>query len=193
MTGYPALGSNGSGSLESIAQAIIDATKADADVISMSLGSVAPYQPKVLVDAVEFAQKRGVIVAASAGNSNRDAYNHFPSNIAGVIAVAAVDQDLKKARFSNTVNRLSRPLAAPGVDILSLFPKNEYRPLSGTSMSTPMVTGLLGVMRALNPDLTADQAYTILHETGTTVADTPRVGRVMNAEAAILATLALNP
>ena len=193
VTGYRALSSNGSGTLESIAQAVIDAAKADADVISMSLGGVSPVTPKVLVDAVEFAQKRGVIVAASAGNSNRDAYNHFPSNIDGVIAIAAVDQNLKKARFSNTVNRLSRPLAAPGVDILSLFPKNQYKPLSGTSMSTPMVTGLLGVMRSLNPELTAEQAYTILHETGFTVADTPRVGRVINAEAAILATLALNP
>ena len=109
------------------------------------------------------------------------------------MAIAAVDQNFKKARFSNTVNRLSRPLAAPGVDILSLFPKNGYKPLSGTSMSTPMVTGLLGVMRSLNPDLTAEQAYGILHETGVTVDDTPLVGRVINAEAAILATLALNP
>ena len=193
VTGYRALSSNGSGTLESIAQAVIDAAKADADVISMSLGGVAPVQPRVLINAIEFAQKRGVVVAASAGNSNRDAYNHFPSNIKGVFAIAAVDQNLNKARFSNTVGRLSRPLAAPGVDILSLFPQNGYRSLSGTSMSTPVVTGLLGVMRSLNPDLTAEQAYTILHETGFTVPDTPRVGRVINAEAAILATLALNP
>ena len=193
ITGYKALGDNGSGTLESIAQAIIDAAKDDADVISMSLGAAAPQKPRVLVKAVAFAQREGAIVVASAGNRNRDAYDHFPSNLDGVFAIAAVDQNLKKARFSNTVGRLSRPLAAPGVDILSLFPNNTYRPLSGTSMATPMVTGLLGVMRALNPNLTAEQAYTILHETGATVADTPRVGRVINAEAAILAAIALNP
>ena len=191
--GYKALGDNGSGSLESIAQAIIDAAKDKADVISMSLGAAAPTQPRVLVKAIAFALRQGAIVVASSGNRNQDAYNHFPSNIKGVIAVAAVDQNLNKARFSNTVNRLSRPLAAPGVDILSLFPNNTYRSLSGTSMATPMVTGLLGVMRSLNPKLTAEQAYTILHETGTTVADSPRVGRVINAEAALLAALALNP
>ena len=193
ITGYKALGDNGSGTLEAIAQAIIDAAKDKADVISMSLGAAAPTKPRVLVKANEFAQKQGAIVVASAGNRNRDAIDHFPSNLKGVIAVAAVDQNLNKARFSNTVGRLSRPLAAPGVDILSLFPNNTYKPLSGTSMATPMVTGLLGVLRSLNPKLTAKQAYTILHETGTPVADTPRIGRVINAEAAILATLALNP
>ena len=193
ITGYKALGDTGSGTLESIAQAIIDAAKDKADVISMSLGAAAPQKPRVLVKATAFAQRQGAIVVASAGNRNRDAFDHFPSNLKGVIAVAAVDQNLKKARFSNTVGRLSRPLAAPGVDILSLFPDNTYRPLSGTSMATPMVTGLLGVMRSLNPKLTAEQAYTILHETGTTIADSPQVGRVINAEASILAALALNP
>jgi thermitase len=146
----------------------------------------------VLVNAIAFAQKRGAIVLASAGNSNRDAYNHFPSNIEGVIAVAAIDQHMQKARFSNTMPTLSRPLAAPGVDILSLVPKNGYKPMSGTSMATPIVSGLIGVMKALHPDLTAEQAYTILHETGITVEDTPRIGRVINAEAALQAVLALN-
>ncbi|MFQ5570591.1 MAG: S8 family serine peptidase [Rhodothermales bacterium] len=187
VTGYRALGATGSGSLESIAQAVIDAAKGDADVISMSLGDTAPRPPKVLVDAIEFAQRRGAIVLASAGNSNRDAYNHFPSNIKGVMAISAVDQNLNKAGFSNTNTSLTRPLAAPGVDILSLVPGNEYRTMSGTSMATPVVAGLLGVMRALNPDLTAEQAYSILHETGTVVRDSDRVGRVVNAEAAILA------
>jgi len=190
--GFQALGAGGAGTLESIAQAVLDAANADADVISMSLGSTAASPPKVLVDAIEFAQKRGAIVVASAGNSNRDAYNHFPSNIDGVLAVAAIDQNLRKASFSNTNMSLSRPLAAPGVDILSLIPNNGYRPMSGTSMATPMVSGLLGVMRALNPDLTAEEAFTILHETGTTVEDSPRIGRVINAEAAILAVLALH-
>lgn len=193
IVGYQALGAGGSGTLESIAQAIIDAARDDADVISMSLGSRADQIPKVLVDAVEFAQRRGAIVLASAGNSNRDAYDHFPSNIDGVMAIAAVDQDLNKAKFSNTVDRLSRPLAAPGVDILSMMPNNEYKNLSGTSMATPMVSGLIGVMRALRPDLSAEDAYTILHETGTTVADSPRVGRVINAEAALAALLATTP
>lgn len=189
LTAYRALGDDGVGSLESIAQAIVDATQADADVISMSLGSVAPVAPRVLVKAVGFAHRNGAIVAASAGNSNQDASNHFPSNIEGVYAIAAVDQNLQKATFSNTVGALSRPLAAPGVDILSSYPGSTYKPLSGTSMATPVTTGLLGVMRALAPDLSSEDAYSIVHETGTTVDHTPQVGRVINAEAAIVALL----
>lgn len=189
LMGFEALGNEGRGTLEQIAQAIVDATKAEVDVISMSLGSVAEVPPRVLVTAISYAQDRGIIVAASAGNSNEDAINHYPSNIDGVIAVAAVDQELSKAKFSNTVGRLARPIAAPGVDILSSHLSGSYRSLSGTSMATPVVTGLLGTMRAVHPALTASEAYAILHETGTEVEDTPAVGRLVNAAAALKALL----
>ena len=187
--GFRALSETGQGSLEQIAQAIIDATKAKADVISMSLGSKSTEQPRVLINAVEYALDRGVIVTASAGNANEDAIDHFPSNIEGVIAVAAVGPSLTKAEFSNMVGKLSRPIAAPGVDIHSSFLEGSYKPMSGTSMATPVVAGLIGVMRSMNPELTADQAYTILHETGTEIFDTPMVGRVINAGAALERTL----
>ena len=189
LLGFQALGDAGRGSLEQIAQAIIDATRARADVISMSLGSKSDVQPRVLTNAVEYAINRGVIVAASAGNANEDAIDHFPSNIDGVIAVAAVDRDLTKASFSNTVGSLSRPIAAPGVDLLSSFLEGTYKPMSGTSMATPVVTGLLGVMKSMNPELTTDEAYLILHETATEVTDTPVVGRVINAAAALERTM----
>lgn len=187
VVGYKALGDKGMGTLETIAQSIIDATRDGADVISMSLGSYGPQPPRVVVNAIEFAQKRNVIVVVSAGNSNQDAALHMPSNVPGVLAIAAVDQGLDKARFSNTVGTLQFPLAAPGVDILSLKPNGAYVKLSGTSMATPMVSGLIGVMRALSPDLSRDEAYRLLHETGTDLADTERVGRLINAEAAIRA------
>ena len=186
---FEALGNAGRGTLEQIAQAIIDATQAKADVISMSLGAKGPVRPRVLVTAIAFAQRNGAIVAASAGNNNEDAAQHFPSNIDGVVAVAAVDQHLQKARFSNTVGSLARPLAAPGVDVLSSYPDGDYKLLSGTSMATPVVTGVLGIMRSLDPDLSAADAYDILQRTGKVVEATPLVGRVINAEAAIQATL----
>ena len=183
--GFRALSATGQGSMEQISQAVIDATKAEADVISMSLGSKFSEAPRVLINAVEYALERGVIVTASAGNSNEDAISHFPSNIDGVIAVAAVDQNLVKAEFSNTVGSLSRPLAAPGVDLHSSYPGGSYRSMSGTSMATPVVAGLIGVMRSMNPYLTAEQVYKILHETGTEIADTPQVGHVVNARSAL--------
>ena len=182
---YAALGDNGMGTVESIAQAIIDATTDGADVISMSLGVQAPFTPKVVVDAVKFALQRDVIIVAAAGNANKNAIDHMPSNIDGVISVAAVDERLRKASFSNTNMDLSRPIAAPGVNIMSLEPAGRYGSKSGTSMATPLVAGLIGTMRALNPSITADETYQILHSTGTVGRSVNQTGRVINAAAAL--------
>ena len=186
---YRALGADGMGSVEMIAQAIIDATNNNADVISMSLGGFALTPPKVVKDAVAYALKRNAIVVAAAGNSNQDAKNHMPSNIEGVITVSATDQQDNKAKFSNTNTSLSRPIAAPGVDIISLIPGQDYGAKSGTSMATPVVAGLLGVMRAVNPDITYEEAYRILHETGKTLSDSKKVGRLINARDALNAAM----
>ncbi len=184
---YRALSSSGMGTVESIAQAIIDATADGADVISMSLGDYAPTPPRVISEAVEFAQKRDVIVVAAAGNSNQDAAHHMPANIKGVIAVAAVEPGMRKAPFSNTNTSLERPIAAPGVDILSLVPNGGYETKSGTSMATPLVAGLIGSMRSLRPSLTAEEAYDIMSTSGRSVDDSRLVGRVMDAEKALTA------
>ncbi len=189
---YRALGADGMGSLETIAQAILDAARNDADVISMSLGGFSLTPPKVIKDAVDFAIERGAIVVAAAGNSNQDARNHMPSNIEGVISVSAIDQNGNKAKFSNTNTGLTRPIAAPGVDVVSLIPGDEYGPKSGTSMATPVVSGLIGIMRAFNPDLPASEAYRILHETGVELNDSDQVGRLIDADAALQAVLELD-
>ncbi len=189
VTSYRALGSSGIGTIESIAQAIIDATTDGADVISMSLGDYAPTPPRVIRDAVEFALERDVIVVAAAGNSNQDAGHHMPANIEGVIAVAAVDPSLRKASFSNTNASLQRPIAAPGVDILSLVPDGGYETKSGTSMATPLVAGLIGALRALDPSLTAERTFEILHETGQELSDSRRIGRLVDAEKAVTAVV----
>jgi len=168
-----------------IAQAIVDATNDGADVISMSLGAKAET-PKTVRDAIQYARRNHVVVLASAGNSNEDAIDHMPSNVDGVIVVSAVDENLNKAKFSNTNTSLARPIAAPGVNILSLKNGGGYVSLSGTSMSTPVVSGIVGMMRSLNPDLTDDEVWSILNRTSVDVKDSRRIGRFVDAEAAIL-------
>ena len=184
IAGYKALNDQGFGSIEMISQAIIDATKDEADVISMSLGAKADT-PKVIRDAIEYAMARNVIVVASAGNANEDAKDHMPSNVEGVIVVSAVDQQLKKARFSNTNTSLSRPITAPGVDILSLKAGGGYVTMSGTSMSTPVVSGIIGMMRAFDPSITDDEVWNIIDETSREVSDSKRIGNLVDAEAAL--------
>lgn len=182
---FPAIDANGTGSIESTAQAIIDAAKAGVHVISMSLGTQAPSIPKTLQDAVDYARRNGIVIVAAAGNENRSAMNHVPSNVDGVIAVGAVDEQLVKAGFSNTTEGLSRRISAPGVNILSLKPNGGYVLLSGTSMATPMVSGLIAVMLSLNPDLTDASVFAILRESGRTTPASAGIGEMIDAEGAI--------
>lgn len=189
IAGYQALGEQGFGSIEMIAQAIVDATQDGVDVISMSLGAKAET-PNVIKDAIGFARRQGIIVVASAGNANEDAADHMPSNVEGVIVVSAVDSNLKKAKFSNTNTSLARPIAAPGVDILSLKTGGGYVTMSGTSMSTPVVSGIIGMMRALDPDIDEETVWSILASTARTIPDSRRIGNLVDAQAALEAVLA---
>ena len=61
--------------------------------------------------------------------------------------------------------------------------------MSGTSMSTPVVSGLVGIMRSLNPDLTESEVYDILESTGRSVRDSARIGKLIDSEAAITTVL----
>jgi thermitase len=191
IVGYQALNDQGFGSIEMISQAIIDATEDGVDVISMSLGAKAET-PKVIRDAIEFAMERNVIVVASAGNANEDAIDHMPSNVDGVIVVSAVDRNLDKARFSNTNMSLSRPITAPGVDILSLKTGGGYVTMSGTSMSTPVVSGIIGMMRAFAPDISDEDVWQILDQTSRPVRDSQQIGNLVDAEAALQRVMDLN-
>lgn len=190
IAGFHALDKQGRGSDKTVAKGIVDAAQAGSDVISLSLGGMAPFgAPKVQIDAVKFALKKGAVVVVAAGNSNQDARFFAPANIEGVIVVAAVGQDLRKAPFSNTNTSLGMPIAAPGVDMMSSLPANTYQPFSGTSMATPLVAGLAGVMKSIRPELTAQQIYKLLQQTGQGGGDESKVGRVVQPAAAIGAVL----
>lgn len=185
--GFAALDGSGRGTIETVAQSITDAANAGADVLSISLGGWHPTPPKAKVDAINYALKKGCVVIAAAGNDNEDAIEHSPANIDGVICVAATDQQGKKAYFSNTNTSLKRPIAAPGVDILSLKPNSEYVSMSGTSMATPMVAGLAGILRAINPSIPAEDVYLILEKTGIEGQDKDKVGKTISILGAIKA------
>lgn len=192
ITSYAALPmKGGGGTAETVAQAIIDAAEDGADVISLSLGgnNSRSGPPRVTRSAIVYALSLGSIIVVAAGNENTDAARKTPASIDGVITVAAVDQQGRKAKFSNTNNTLALPIAAPGVDILSLKPGGGYIYYSGTSMATPFVAGLLGVMVSLKPELRAYEAYQILKKTGIQGPDANRVGKTVNAEAAIRAVM----
>jgi thermitase len=78
-------------------------------------------------------------------------------------------------------------IAAPGVDIFSTLPNNKYGKMSGTSMATPYVAGLIGVMKSLNPNLTTNEIYQILKETGKETQNTAGTGKLIQTTEALKA------
>ncbi|MFQ5824682.1 MAG: S8 family serine peptidase [bacterium] len=129
-----------------------------ADIISLSLGGPGP--PSLFEnDVINFAFENGSLVVAAAGNdgSNNDITPHFPSNYNHVLAVGATTNTDRKAGFSNY--GVTVDVFAPGVGINSTQPDNQYsgNTWQGTSMSTPFVAGIAGLVKTLHPDWTVDQ------------------------------------
>ena len=120
-------------------------------VINMSLGG--KRKSSTLEDAVNYAWNKGVVLAAAAGNDGNPS-PLYPAKYENCIAVAATDSNDEKASFSQWGDWVD--VAAPGVDIFSTFPNHPYvigKSLdydfgSGTSMSTPFVSGLAALVWA---------------------------------------------
>lgn len=149
-----------------IANGVIWATDNGAKVINLSLGS--SRQSRIITDAVKYAISKDVLVVAASGNGGSSAKS-YPAATQGVMAVGATDSKDKRARFSQYGPHLS--VTAPGVDILSTFPLNknaigpkEYGSISGTSMATPFVAGLAGLVRSQNPSLNAKEVRRIIEQ-----------------------------
>lgn len=143
------IGPNGGATSDAI-NAIFYAVRNGAKVLSNSWGG--PTYSRALEDAIAFAYNEDRLFVAAAGNaaSNNDSTPVYPANykLPNVISVAASDGSDRLASFSN-FGIGSVDIAAPGVSVLSTFPKavsesnsTMYEYLSGTSMATPMVSGI---------------------------------------------------
>jgi thermitase len=135
------LDASGNGSLDDVAAGITYAADAGAKVISLSLGG--PSSATTLQNAVNYAASKGVVVVAAAGNESTSAPS-YPAYYSNAIAVAATDSYDRLASFSNYGSWVD--VAAPGVDILSTVPGGYYAYMSGTSMATPLVAGIAGLL-----------------------------------------------
>ncbi|HLL70024.1 MAG TPA: S8 family serine peptidase [Pyrinomonadaceae bacterium] len=123
-------------------------------IISASWGSTA--RSRALGDAIKRAGDEGILFIAAAGNSstNNDTRPHFPSNydLPNVLSVAALTRNDVLARFSNYGAKTVH-IGAPGAEIMSTWPANQYEEHSGTSMATPVVSGVAALILSVNPDL----------------------------------------
>lgn len=141
-----------------IANGIYWAVDNGARVINMSLGGL-DYS-HTLEAAVNYAVARNVVVIAAAGNNNNSELM-YPAAFPGVIGVAATTQIDKRAEFSNYGFYID--VSAPGVDIFSTTPRSgffdyttNYDKASGTSMASPIVAGLAGLVLSVSPSLSSN-------------------------------------
>jgi subtilisin family serine protease len=135
------LDKDGKGNLSSIIKALsyVNANAKAGDVVNMSLG--ADSISNILDQQIENIASKGILFAIAAGNDGKPSVNYSPARATGanIFTVSAVDSLGNFARFSNYGN----DIAAPGVQILSTYLNGKYAFMSGTSMATPHVAGLL--------------------------------------------------
>lgn len=134
------LDSTGSGTYANLASGIIYAADNGAKIINMSLGGSSASS--TLQSAVNYAEQKGVIIVAAAGNNGNSAAV-YPADYPGVIAVSATDTNDNLASFSSYGPDIT--VSAPGVNIVSTYNTGGYATMSGTSMASPEVAGLLGL------------------------------------------------
>jgi subtilisin len=171
----------GSGSLSAIAAGIEWAADQGFDVASMSLGASSGDQ--TLKDAVQYADSKGLLMIAAAGNDGpcTDCVG-YPAAYSEVMAVSSTASDDTLSDFSSTGPEVE--IAAPGTDIESTVP-GGYDVYSGTSMATPHVSGAAGQVMA--GGATASEAKQALKDTAENIglADNESGAGLLDAEAAV--------
>jgi subtilisin family serine protease len=150
------LNAGGSGDIAAAASAILYAAKfkdgGGANVVRVTSNSWSGgKRSSTMQNAIASS---GALFVAAAGNngSNQAVYPAGYSND-NIISVAATDHNDNLASFSNYSSNWV-DLGAPGVNIISTYRDNQYRSLSGTSMATPLVAGVAGLIMAGSPGLT---------------------------------------
>lgn len=142
------LNKKGRGTLQGALKGFAYAIESGAHIISNSWGHRG--YSELLEGLVQEATNRGIIVVAAAGNSrfnNNDLNPTYPANYPGVISVSAVNARGRHSAYS-TYGPETVHIAAPGTNILSSHTRRkgfDYRVLSGTSMSAPFVSGVIGL------------------------------------------------
>jgi hypothetical protein len=160
-----ALDDNGSGNTAGVANAINYAVARHANVISLSLGSSS--DDPLVHKAIDSAIAAGIAVVAAAGNDGCDCML-YPANYPEVISVGAADANGNPASFSSYGSNLK--LLAPGVNLYTTDwqPGNQTSAyasgISGTSLATPIVAGLLTRLLSQQPSATPAQLMAALLE-----------------------------
>lgn len=193
-------------STASIAEGIRWAVEHGARVVNISLGGIGAC-PNYLQNAIDYAYTHNTVVVASAGNNGQD-IDFFPANCNHVISVGANNWYGEKSPYSNYGSRVD--ISAPGDALLMASnpgtqtpvayqaqeQQGDYAIANGTSMSAPVVSGIVSLMLSVDPTLTPDLVLTILKNSARAFPN-PRAGYsigtgfgIVDAKAAVATVLA---
>jgi len=136
---------------EALARGIIWAVNNGAKVINISIEIREP-SPQ-LEEAVNYAWNEGAVIVAAAGNEGNQ-LPVYPAYYKNCIAVAATKQDGKLAPLSNYGDWVD--VAAPGYNIYSTLPDNDYGYKTGTSFATAYVSGIAALLFNVVTDTNGD-------------------------------------
>lgn len=152
------LDSNGAGTLENVIKGIDLAIDLNVDIINLSIGMQGSNSD---IEAVlQRAQQAGITLVVAAGNDSQNCDASTLTSSSATITISAVSPLYRKTSFSNYGETID--LASPGKKILSTVPGNQYEAWDGTSMATPMITGVVALIKMANPSLTTDEINSIL-------------------------------
>ena len=174
-----------------------------ADVINLSLGGTnnIPVCDPMYQNAINAARRQGSTIMVAAGNDTTDTSYITPANCNGVITIGATGPEGHRAMYSNYGNAVD--LGAPGGNSAAVVNgRVEYKPenmywstvdagrtnpvgpsygyMEGTSMATPLATGVVAMMHEANPDITPDDVERILKDTTQPYNPEPRIRDTFN-------------
>ena len=151
--------SNGTGYLSNIIAALYYAVSHNANIVNMSFD--VKTSSAALNQAVSYANQKGLVLVAAAGNESTSA-PVYPAALDGKVAGIASTTDWDaRSSFSNYGNT-DVWVAAPGEYIISTFPGGTYGSASGTSFSSPLVAGTAALFLSANPSLNQSHATSAL-------------------------------
>lgn len=151
--------SNGVGTDTNVASGIRWAVDNGASIINMSFGGDFSQTVK---DQIDYAWSKGVLMVASSGNSGIET-KLYPAGFDEVMAVGSISSSLSRSSFSNYGSYLD--VVAVGESIISTNNSGGYSSASGTSISTPFVTGLASLIKAQKPTIGKEDVYKAIRET----------------------------
>jgi len=159
------LNKNNAGTWSGVSEGLVYAVDHGADIVVLSLGSKT--KSIIIEEAINYAIAHNVLIVAAAGNAN-STDSFYPAAFDGVLGVGATDKNDEKWILSNYGAQVD--VVAPGDGIYSTFnnlatPAGGYAVLSGTSMATPHVAGLAGLLLAQDPTRTAADLHSLIETT----------------------------